>query len=94
MPLKNIIDNDSTEHEIIIKFVQQWNYAQTGLSLKDAIADALNDFSDDIIDPEALSQKNIIQIIINDIPLPLEEVHQFLSEEQNDMLISSARMLF
>lgn len=80
MPLKNIIDHDSTEHEIIIKFVQQWNYAQTGLSLKDAIADALNDFSDDIIDTEALSQKNIIQIIINDIPLTLEEVHQYLSE--------------
>lgn len=80
MPLKKIIDNYSNEHEIKIKFVQQWNYAQTGLSLKDAIADALNDFSDGIIDPEALSQKNIIQIIINDIPLTLEEVHQYLSE--------------
>ncbi len=72
---------DTCEHEVKIVFTQQWNYAQTGLSLKNAIADAINDFSDGIIDPEALSRKNIIQIIINDIPFTLEEVHHFLSEE-------------
>ncbi len=72
---------DTCEHEVKIVFTQQWNYAQTGLSLKNTIADAINDFHDGIIDPEALSRKNIIQIIINDIPFTLEEVHNFLLEE-------------